>query len=75
MLMVYYSYISETEAIHARMMISPMSLKTFLELMPTVLQTSHTSASHWWSAVVMTHEGVFAKENEIDTTDMGQDHQ
>lgn len=56
-------------------MISPMSLKTFLELMPTLLQTPHISASHWWSAVGTTHEGVFANENETDPADTGQENQ
>lgn len=39
--MVQYAYISETVSIHTRMTISPMSLKTFLELMPTLLCVSH----------------------------------
>lgn len=76
--MVYYAYVSETVPIHARMMISPTSLKKFLESMPTLLQASHISVSHWWSAVVMIHEGVCAnarRENATDPADMGQAHQ
>ena len=81
--MVHYAYVSETLPIHARVMISQSgmmttSLKTFLESMPALLQASHITVSHWWSAVVMIHEGVCANaqhKNVTDPADMGQDHQ